>query len=130
MAGVPGAGPGGGGGSGAVGTGLKAYFKTPEGRYKLQYEKTHSAVPNYGHGGRTVSQVRMGRGSAGRRGGNGDRTGVRGIAASVGSGIMVSLKRHCWVIGGGSVRLASLEVNFVSPVGCSELGKTSLRHNF
>ncbi|GJN13668.1 hypothetical protein PR202_gb00398 [Eleusine coracana subsp. coracana] len=61
MAGAPGAGPGtGGAGAGAAGAGLKAYFKTPEGRYKLQYEKTHSAVPHYGHGGRTVSQVRDG----------------------------------------------------------------------
>ncbi|KAK3139438.1 hypothetical protein QOZ80_5AG0383210 [Eleusine coracana subsp. coracana] len=56
MAGAPGAGPG-TGGAGAAGAGLKAYFKTPEGRYKLQYEKTHSAVPHYGHGGRTVSQL-------------------------------------------------------------------------
>ncbi|TVU51222.1 hypothetical protein EJB05_02632 [Eragrostis curvula] len=52
MAGAPGA-----GGGGAVGTGLKAYFKTPEGRYKLQYEKTHPAVLHYTHGGRTVAQV-------------------------------------------------------------------------
>uniref|UniRef100_A0A453K7W2 Uncharacterized protein n=1 Tax=Aegilops tauschii subsp. strangulata TaxID=200361 RepID=A0A453K7W2_AEGTS len=34
------------------------YFKTPEGRYKLQYEKAHStAVLHYNHGGKTVSQV-------------------------------------------------------------------------
>ncbi|XP_042462005.1 probable catabolite repression protein creC [Zingiber officinale] len=37
--------------------GLKTYFKTPEGRYKLQYEKTHpAAVPHYSHG-KTVSQL-------------------------------------------------------------------------
>ena len=37
--------------------GLKTYFKTPEGRYKLHYEKTHSsALLHYAHG-KTVSQV-------------------------------------------------------------------------
>ncbi|KAF1881193.1 hypothetical protein Lal_00023228 [Lupinus albus] len=31
--------------------GLKTYFKTPEGRYKLQYEKTHpSSLLHYAHG--------------------------------------------------------------------------------
>ncbi|GJN07282.1 hypothetical protein PR202_ga25102 [Eleusine coracana subsp. coracana] len=46
-----------GGGGGSAG-GLKTYFKTPEGRHKLQYEKTHSsAVVHYGHSGKTVSQV-------------------------------------------------------------------------
>jgi hypothetical protein len=61
MAGAPGVGPGAGGGGGAA-AGLKTYFKTPEGRYKLQYEKAHSAVLHYSHGGKTVSQVRMGTG--------------------------------------------------------------------
>lgn len=38
-------------------TSLKSYFKTPEGRYKLQYEKTHpSGLLHYSHG-KTVSQV-------------------------------------------------------------------------
>ena len=50
------------GGSGAAGgaPGLKTYFKTPEGRHKLQYEKTHSpSVLHYNHGagGKTVSEV-------------------------------------------------------------------------
>lgn len=37
--------------------GLKTYFKTPEGRYKLQYEKTHPAgLLHYAHG-KTVTQV-------------------------------------------------------------------------
>ncbi|MQL72777.1 hypothetical protein Taro_005109 [Colocasia esculenta] len=37
--------------------GLKTYFKTPEGRYKLQYEKTHPAgLLHYSHG-RAPSQV-------------------------------------------------------------------------
>lgn len=37
--------------------GLKTYFKTPEGRYKLHYEKTHPAgLLHYGHG-KTVTQV-------------------------------------------------------------------------
>ncbi|KAG1369891.1 hypothetical protein COCNU_15G002570 [Cocos nucifera] len=37
--------------------GLKTYFKTPEGRYKLQYEKTHpAAVLHYSHG-KAVSQL-------------------------------------------------------------------------
>ncbi|TVU26488.1 hypothetical protein EJB05_29037, partial [Eragrostis curvula] len=46
-----------GGGGGAAG-GLKTYFKTPEGRHKLQYEKTHSpAVVHYSHSGKTVSQM-------------------------------------------------------------------------
>jgi hypothetical protein len=58
MAGAPGVGPGGGGGGGAA-AGLKTYFKTLERRYKLLYEKTHSAVLHYSHGGKTVSQVRM-----------------------------------------------------------------------
>ncbi|KAF9593013.1 hypothetical protein IFM89_019740 [Coptis chinensis] len=36
---------------------LKAYFKTPEGRYKLQYEKTHPpGLLHYAHG-KTVTQV-------------------------------------------------------------------------
>lgn len=38
-------------------TSLKTYFKTPEGRYKLQYEKSHpSGLLHYSHG-KTVSQV-------------------------------------------------------------------------
>ncbi|CAM0950169.1 unnamed protein product [Alopecurus aequalis] len=46
------------GGGGAAAAGLKTYFKTPEGRYKLQYEKAHSsAVLHYNHGGKTVSQL-------------------------------------------------------------------------
>lgn len=37
--------------------GLKTYFKTPEGRYKLQYEKTHPAgLLHYAHG-KTLTQV-------------------------------------------------------------------------
>lgn len=37
--------------------GLKTYFKTPEGRYKLQYEKTHpAALLHYAHG-KTITQV-------------------------------------------------------------------------
>jgi len=49
---------GSGGGAGAGAGGLKTYFKTPEGRHKLQYEKTHSpAVVHYNHSGKTVSQV-------------------------------------------------------------------------
>ncbi|MBA0660799.1 hypothetical protein Goklo_012765 [Gossypium klotzschianum] len=36
--------------------GLKTYFKTPEGRYKLHYEKTHpSSLLHYAHG-KTVTQ--------------------------------------------------------------------------
>ncbi|KAL9239314.1 hypothetical protein vseg_013649 [Gypsophila vaccaria] len=36
---------------------LKTYFKTPEGRYKLQYEKSHpSGLLHYSHG-KTLSQV-------------------------------------------------------------------------
>ncbi|KAK4353312.1 hypothetical protein RND71_028830 [Anisodus tanguticus] len=39
--------------------GLKTYFKTPEGRYKLQYEKTHPAgLLHYAHG-KTVTQVTL-----------------------------------------------------------------------
>lgn len=38
---------------------LKTYFKTPEGRYKLQYEKAHpSGLLHYSHG-KTVSQVTL-----------------------------------------------------------------------
>ncbi|KAG0470945.1 hypothetical protein HPP92_015491 [Vanilla planifolia] len=37
--------------------GLKTYFKSPEGRYKLQYEKTHPAgLLHYSHG-KSVSQL-------------------------------------------------------------------------
>jgi len=44
---------------GAQSPGLKTYFKTPEGRYKLQYEKTHPAgLLHYSHG-KSVSQVRV-----------------------------------------------------------------------
>ncbi|KAL6998234.1 hypothetical protein U1Q18_008360 [Sarracenia purpurea var. burkii] len=39
--------------------GLKTYFKTPEGRYKLQYEKTHPAgLLHYAHG-KTATQVTL-----------------------------------------------------------------------
>lgn len=39
--------------------GLKTYFKTPEGRYKLQYEKTHpTGLLHYAHG-KTVTQVTL-----------------------------------------------------------------------
>ncbi|KAF5737574.1 Transducin/WD40 repeat-like superfamily protein [Tripterygium wilfordii] len=39
--------------------GLKTYFKTPEGRYKLQYEKTHpSGLLHYAHG-KTATQVTL-----------------------------------------------------------------------
>ncbi|CAA2985195.1 WD repeat-containing 20-like [Olea europaea subsp. europaea] len=39
--------------------GLKTYFKTPEGKYKLQYEKTHpSGLLHYGQG-KTVTQVTL-----------------------------------------------------------------------
>ncbi|KAM6568972.1 hypothetical protein CsatB_016957 [Cannabis sativa] len=39
--------------------GLKTYFKTPEGRYKLHYEKTHpSGFLHYTHG-KTVTQVTL-----------------------------------------------------------------------
>ncbi|CAH9062905.1 unnamed protein product [Cuscuta epithymum] len=39
--------------------GLKTHFKTPEGRYKLQYEKTYPAgLLHYGHG-KTVTQVTL-----------------------------------------------------------------------
>ncbi|KAL8149876.1 hypothetical protein AgCh_006768 [Apium graveolens] len=39
--------------------GLKTYFKTPEGRYKLQYEKTHpAALLHYAHG-KTITQVTL-----------------------------------------------------------------------
>lgn len=39
--------------------GLKTYFKTPEGRYKLHYEKTHpTSVLHYAHG-KTVTQVTL-----------------------------------------------------------------------
>ncbi|KAG6437355.1 hypothetical protein SASPL_102269 [Salvia splendens] len=46
-------------GNNAPGPGLKTYFKTPEGKYKLQYEKTHPAgLLHYAHG-KTVTQVTL-----------------------------------------------------------------------
>ncbi|VFQ78935.1 unnamed protein product [Cuscuta campestris] len=46
-------------GSNAQSPGLKTHFKTPEGRYKLQYEKTYPAgLLHYGHG-KTVTQVTL-----------------------------------------------------------------------
>ncbi|XP_038998777.1 probable catabolite repression protein creC isoform X3 [Hibiscus syriacus] len=43
----------------AQSSGLKTYFKTPEGRYKLHYEKTHpSSLLHYAHG-KTVTQVTL-----------------------------------------------------------------------
>ncbi|XP_031502478.1 uncharacterized protein LOC116265753 isoform X2 [Nymphaea colorata] len=43
--------------SNAQSSGLKTYFKTPEGRYKLHYEKTHPAgLLHYTHG-KAVAQV-------------------------------------------------------------------------
>ncbi|CAL2267754.1 unnamed protein product [Prunus armeniaca] len=45
--------------SNAQSPGLKTYFKTPEGRYKLHYEKTHpSGLLHYAHG-KTVTQVTL-----------------------------------------------------------------------
>ncbi|KAE9585457.1 putative transcription factor WD40-like family [Lupinus albus] len=38
--------------------GLKTHFKTPEGRYKLQYEKSHPSLLHYAHG-KTVTQVTL-----------------------------------------------------------------------
>ncbi|KAK6152389.1 hypothetical protein DH2020_015024 [Rehmannia glutinosa] len=43
-------------GTNAQAPGLKTYFKTPEGKYKLQYEKTYAGTPNYVHG-KTVTQA-------------------------------------------------------------------------
>ncbi|KAI3474656.1 hypothetical protein Pfo_029841 [Paulownia fortunei] len=46
-------------GNNAQAPGLKTYFKTPEGKYKLQYEKTHPAgLLHYAHG-KTVTQVTL-----------------------------------------------------------------------
>jgi hypothetical protein len=92
MAGPPGAGSGGSGGSAT----LKAYFKTPEGRHKLQYEKTHSAVPHYGHGGRTVSQVRHGTAAN-----CGERAACGGSPFSGGPGPVVRLTLYGWIVWGG-----------------------------
>ncbi|OVA18101.1 WD40 repeat [Macleaya cordata] len=39
--------------------GLKAYFKTPEGRYKLQYEKTHPAGFLHYTNSKTVTQLTL-----------------------------------------------------------------------
>ncbi|KAM1050800.1 hypothetical protein ACFX2I_032376 [Malus domestica] len=45
--------------SNAQSPGLKTYFKTPEGKYKLQYEKTHpSGLLHYAHG-KTVTQATL-----------------------------------------------------------------------
>ncbi|KAL0426401.1 UNVERIFIED_CONTAM: hypothetical protein Slati_2814900 [Sesamum latifolium] len=47
-------------GSNGQAPGLKTYFKTPEGKYKLQYEKTHPpGLHHYAHG-KTVTQVTLG----------------------------------------------------------------------
>ncbi|KAL0316241.1 UNVERIFIED_CONTAM: WD repeat-containing protein 20 [Sesamum radiatum] len=47
-------------GSNAQPPGLKTYFKTPEGKYKLQYEKTHPpGLLHYAHG-KTATQVTLG----------------------------------------------------------------------
>ncbi|XP_042049911.1 dystrophia myotonica WD repeat-containing protein-like isoform X1 [Salvia splendens] len=46
-------------GNNAPGPALKTYFKTPEGKYKLQYEKTHPApLLHYAHA-KTVTQVTL-----------------------------------------------------------------------
>ncbi|KAK2418157.1 Transducin/WD40 repeat superfamily protein [Trifolium repens] len=50
---------GGGGGGTTQSQGLKTYFKTPEGKYKLQFEKTHPAgLLQFNHG-KTVSLVTL-----------------------------------------------------------------------
>ncbi|KVH99950.1 hypothetical protein Ccrd_021784 [Cynara cardunculus var. scolymus] len=47
------------GSGGQQAPGLKTYFKTPEGRYKLKYEKTHPAgLLHYAHG-KSVTQVTL-----------------------------------------------------------------------
>ncbi|KAG8374244.1 hypothetical protein BUALT_Bualt11G0111100 [Buddleja alternifolia] len=46
-------------GNNAQAPGLKTYFKTPEGKYKLQYEKTHPpGLLHYAHG-KTVTQATL-----------------------------------------------------------------------
>ncbi|KAL3327797.1 hypothetical protein AABB24_035456 [Solanum stoloniferum] len=51
--------PGNNNSNNAQSPGLKTYFKTPEGRYKFQYEKTHPAgLLHYAHG-KTVTQVTL-----------------------------------------------------------------------
>ncbi|KAL3628528.1 hypothetical protein CASFOL_027574 [Castilleja foliolosa] len=46
-------------GNNAPPPGLKTYFKNPEGKYKLQYEKTHpTGLLHYAHG-KTVTQVTL-----------------------------------------------------------------------
>ncbi|GER28700.1 transducin/WD40 repeat-like superfamily protein [Striga asiatica] len=46
-------------GNNAPSPGLKTYFKTPEGKYKLQYEKTYpTGLLHYAHG-KTVTQVTL-----------------------------------------------------------------------
>lgn len=40
-------------------TGLKTYFKTPEGRYKLHFEKTHPSSLLHNNHGKSVSQVTL-----------------------------------------------------------------------
>lgn len=99
------------------GSSLKTYFKTPEGRYKLQYEKSHpSGLLHYSHG-KTVSQVTLAQlkdkptqGTQASTSGAGVASGVRSAAARI--------------LGGGNGRALS----FVGGNGGSKYGSTSSRN--
>ncbi|KAL2933181.1 putative catabolite repression protein creC [Bienertia sinuspersici] len=114
-------------------TSLKNYFKSPEGRYKLQYEKSHpSGLLHYSHG-KTVSQVTVAHlkdkptlGIQASTSGAGVASGVRSAAARIlgaGNGRALS-----FVGGNGGSKYAGTTRN--GSIGSSSLNSSNNNLNF
>ncbi|CAO2824260.1 unnamed protein product [Amaranthus hypochondriacus] len=115
-------------------TSLKTYFKTPEGRYKLQYEKTHpSGLLHYSHG-KTVSQASLAhlkdkpnQSTQASTSGVGVASGVRSAAARIlgaGNGRALSF------VGGNGVSKYASTTSRNGSVGASSMSNTNLNSNF
>ncbi|XP_057549380.1 uncharacterized protein LOC130827626 [Amaranthus tricolor] len=115
-------------------TSLKTYFKTPEGRYKLQYEKTHpSGLLHYSHG-KTVSQASLAhlkdkpnQSTQASTSGVGVASGVRSAAARIlgaGNGRALSF------VGGNGVSKYASSTSRNGSVGASSMSNANLNLNF
>ncbi|XP_074275949.1 putative catabolite repression protein creC isoform X2 [Silene latifolia] len=112
---------------------LKTYFKTPEGRYKLQYEKSHpSGLLHFSHG-KTISQVTLAhlkektQSPQASTSGAGVASGVRSAAARIlgaGNGRALS-----FVGGNGGSKYANGSIKNGS-VGISSTNSTNGCSNF
>lgn len=115
-------------------TSLKSYFKTPEGRYKLQYEKTHpSGLLHYSHG-KTVSQVTIAylkdkptQTTQAATSGAGVASGVRSAAARI---LGASNGRALSFVGGNGASKYASSTNRNGTVGPSSLSNLNNNPNF